>query len=182
VSGLLLLTGGARSGKSALALRAARSSGLPVVFVATGWADDAEMERRIARHRAERPPGWEVIEERVDLAGALRDAPVGSCAIVDCLSLWVANLMREGIEEGEIEDRAAQAAELAVARSGPVIAVTNEVGLGVVPASASGRAFRDALGRVNALWAQRSARAALVVAGRALPLLDAGWLVAGMRG
>jgi adenosyl cobinamide kinase/adenosyl cobinamide phosphate guanylyltransferase len=163
-----------------LALRAARSSGLPVVFVATGWAGDAEMERRIARHRAERPPGWEVIEERVDLAGALRGAPAECCLVLDCLSLWVANLMREGIDGEEIERRGAEAAELAAGRPGPTVAVTNEVGLGVVPASASGRAFRDALGRVNALWAQRSTQAVLVVAGRALPLEHPNCLIEGL--
>jgi adenosylcobinamide kinase/adenosylcobinamide-phosphate guanylyltransferase len=181
LSALVLLTGGARCGKSQVALRLAQASGRPVVFVATGWAGDEEMRERIDRHRAERPAGWTTVEERLDLAGALHGVPGDACVVVDCLSLWVANLLEEGIEEGDVERLAVEAAAVAAARRGPVVAVTNEVGLGVVPASASGRRYRDALGRVNATWAAQAGRAALVVAGCAIPLPDADWLVAGMR-
>ncbi len=167
---LTLLTGGARSGKSALALRRARAFGGPVVFVATGEARDAEMTERIARHRAERDPGWSTVEAPVDVATALAAVPAGTCAIVDCLSLWVDNLLERGDGEDEIVGLAADAARLAAARGGPTIAVTNEVGMGVVPPYALGRLYRDVLGRVNVTWADHAVEAALVVAGRPLVL------------
>src|SRR6185503_14956330 len=90
---LVLLLGGARSGKSRLAVRLARQRGGPVVFVATGEPGDDEMAERIARHRAERPPAWTTVEEPVALRDALAAAPDGATVVVDCLSLWVANLI-----------------------------------------------------------------------------------------
>jgi adenosyl cobinamide kinase/adenosyl cobinamide phosphate guanylyltransferase len=168
---LTVLLGGARSGKSTLALRRASTFGGPVVFVATGEARDGEMEERIARHRAERPAGWKTVEAPLDLAGALeRDVPPGACAIVDCLSLWVANLLQRGDDEEAIVRRAAGVAVFAAARPGPTIAVSNEVGMGVVPPYELGRRYRDVLGRVNAAWVDVAAEAALVVAGRPLAL------------
>jgi len=163
---LTLLLGGARAGKSALALRRAAASGRPVVFIATAQARDAEMAERIARHREERDPGWSTVEEPGDLAGALAAARAEACVVVDCLTLWVANLLDR--DDEEIARLAAWAAELAAGRAGPTIAVSNEVGMGVVPASAVGRRYRDVLGRVNAIWAERAEAAALVVAGRPL--------------
>jgi adenosyl cobinamide kinase/adenosyl cobinamide phosphate guanylyltransferase len=167
---LTLLIGGARAGKSALALRRAREQGGAVVFVATAEARDAEMAERIARHRAERDPAWATVEAPVDVAGALAAAPAEACVVVDCLTLWVANLLER--EDAEIERLAAEAAGVAAGRAGATIAVSNEVGMGVVPASALGRRYRDLLGRVNAVWAERAAAAALVVAGRPLWLDD----------
>jgi adenosyl cobinamide kinase/adenosyl cobinamide phosphate guanylyltransferase len=162
---LTFLLGGARSGKSSLAVRLAGKSGAPVVFVATGEARDAEMAERIARHRAERPAGWETVEEPLALAAALAAAPGDSCVVVDCLSLWVANLLERGEE-------ADGAAAVAAARPGATIAVSNEVGLGIVPATPLGRRYRDVLGRVNAIWADAAAETFLVVAGRRLRLTD----------
>ncbi len=166
---LTLLLGGARSGKSTLALRRAAAVGTPVVFVATAEALDPEMEARIARHRAERDPSWTTIEAPLDprraLAGAAR-----ACVVIDCLSFWVANLLRSGFGEDEILGRAAAAAALASDREGPTIAVSNEVGMGVVPEYELGRRYRDLLGRVNAAWAERAEEALLVVAGRTLTL------------
>jgi adenosylcobinamide kinase/adenosylcobinamide-phosphate guanylyltransferase len=167
---LTLLLGGARSGKSSLAVRRARASGRPVAFVATGEPLDAEMGERIARHRAERDPGWTTVDAPLELEAALGELPREACAIVDCLSLWVSNLMLAGVGDDEVERRAAPAAELAAARAAPTLAVSNEVGMGVVPVHELGRRYRDALGRVNAIWADRAAEAALVVAGRSLPL------------
>ena len=167
---LTLLLGGVRSGKSALALRRARAFGGPVVFVATGEPRDAEMADRIARHRAERDPSWPTVEAPVEVAAALADVPPGACAIVDCLSLWVANLLERGDGEDAIADIAAEAARLAAAREGPTIAVSNEVGMGVVPPYELGRLYRDVLGRVNVTWADHAAEALLVVAGRSLAL------------
>jgi adenosylcobinamide kinase/adenosylcobinamide-phosphate guanylyltransferase len=182
MSGLVLLLGGARSGKSSLALRLAAASGRPVVFVATGSARDDEMAARIARHRAERPPAWRTLEEPLDLAGALATADAEACAVVDCLSLWVHNLLEQGGDDAGVERCAAHAAALAAARPAPTIAVTNEVGQGVVPASALGRRYRDLLGRVNACWAAAARSAALVVAGRVLPLSPADRLIEELSG
>jgi adenosyl cobinamide kinase/adenosyl cobinamide phosphate guanylyltransferase len=159
---LTLLIGGARSGKSSLAVRLASETGAPVVFVATAEARDAEMEARIARHRAERPAGWQTVEEPIDLHAAIESASPAACVVVDCLSLWVANLLEQGSDP-----------DLRVPlRNGPTIAVSNEVGLGVVPATPLGRAYRDVLGRVNAAWAAAADEAYFVIAGKALRLGD----------
>lgn len=167
--GLRLLVGGARAGKSALAGRLAESTGMPVTFVATAEALDDEMEARIARHRAERPEGWRTVEEPVDLVRAIEGAGDG-VVVVDCLTLWVSNLLGAGLSDEEIERRAEDAARVAAARPSPTLTVTNEVGLGVVPASEIGRRYRDVLGRVNSIWASHAEEVLLVVAGRALRL------------
>jgi adenosyl cobinamide kinase/adenosyl cobinamide phosphate guanylyltransferase len=167
---ILLLVGGARSGKSALAVSLARSSRRPVVFVATAEARDEEMAERIRRHRAERPPDWHVTEEPVALRGTFEQADAGALILLDCLSLWVANMLERGAGADEIEAEASALALLAAARPAPTVAVTNEVGLGVVPGSPLGRSYRDLLGRVNAIWAEHAADAAFVVAGRLLRL------------
>jgi adenosylcobinamide kinase / adenosylcobinamide-phosphate guanylyltransferase len=163
---LVLLIGGARSGKSSLAVERAARAGLPVVFVATGEAGDEEMTARIAQHRRERPPEWTTVEEPAELARAIAAAPGADVLVVDCLSLWVANVF----ERIAVEDAAAEAARLAAARPGLTIAVTNEVGLGIVPDNELARRYRDVLGRVNAIWAAAADEAYFVVAGRALRL------------
>jgi adenosylcobinamide kinase / adenosylcobinamide-phosphate guanylyltransferase len=167
---LTLLTGGARSGKSAIAVRRAERSGAPVVFVATGQARDAEMADRIARHQVERPAGWTTLEAPLDLAAALTPLPPGRTVVVDCLSLWVSNLMERGEDEEAVTAQAAQLARWGAAYPGTVIVVTNEVGLGIVPMHPVSRDYRDRLGRVNATVASRADLAQLVVAGRTLTL------------
>ena len=162
---LVLYLGGARSGKSALAVRLA---GEAAVLVATATAGDEEMRERIERHRRERPAGWTTVEEPRRLAGAVEAVPEGACAIVDCLSLWVANVLER--PPAEIEDEAERAARAAAGRSGRTIAVSNEVGMGLVPDNPMGREYRDILGRVNAIWAREASDAYLVVAGRTLRL------------
>jgi adenosyl cobinamide kinase/adenosyl cobinamide phosphate guanylyltransferase len=162
---LTLLLGGARSGKSALAVRMAAETGRPVVFVATGEAGDAEMAERIRLHRDSRPREWTTVEEPLELRQALADAGE-ALVVVDCLSLWVANALERGWSAACIEEHAAQAA----ARAGDTIAVSNEVGLGVVPPTPLGRTYRDVLGRVNAIWAAAADEALFVVAGRTLQL------------
>jgi adenosylcobinamide kinase / adenosylcobinamide-phosphate guanylyltransferase len=152
---LVVLVGGARSGKSTLAVERAAAEGAPVTFIATGEAGDEEMAARIALHRAERPTDWTTIEEPVDVRGAIDSVPPGDTVIVDCLSLWVAN--------------GGDGAVLAP-RAGLTIAVTNEVGLGIVPDNALARAYRDDLGRVNASWVDAADEAYFVVAGRMLRL------------
>jgi adenosylcobinamide kinase/adenosylcobinamide-phosphate guanylyltransferase len=168
---LMFLLGGARSGKSALALRLASEWAGPVVFVATAEArDDEEMSARIARHRLERPPAWTTVEEPLDLTGALAHAPEGACLVVDCLTLWAANALEAGWDDQAIERTAVEAAALAAARTALTVVASNEVGMGIVPAAPLGRAFRDVLGRVNAVFAGEAERAFLVVAGRPLEL------------
>jgi len=166
---LVLLTGGARSGKSELATRLAAEGDEPVAFIATAQSGDEEMEARIAAHRRERPASWRTIEEPLRLCEAIEAVGEGDALIVDCLTLWTANALdRLGAEGTEAE--AAAAAGGAAARPGLTIAVTNEVGLGLVPGDALGRGYRDLLGKVNAIWAAAADRALLLVAGRWLAL------------
>lgn len=169
---LTLLLGGARSGKSALAVRTAAGWAGGVTFVATAGAGDEEMAERIGRHKAERPPSWSCIEEPLDLAGALSRCGRGG-AIIDCLTVWVANLLADRPAAAALAE-AEHVAALAAGREGPTIAVSNEVGLGVHPATARGREFRDVLGRVNATWAEAAQEAVFLVAGRALDLRPLG--------
>jgi adenosyl cobinamide kinase/adenosyl cobinamide phosphate guanylyltransferase len=163
---LVLFVGGARSGKSTLALQRAAAAGGDVVFVATGEAGDDEMAERIERHRRERPTEWSTVEEPVELGRALAGAPAAATVVVDCLSLWVANVL----ELADVEEEAERVARAAAARTGLTVAVTNEVGLGIVPDNAPARRYRDVLGRVNAIWAEAADEACFVVAGRVLRL------------
>lgn len=167
---LQLLLGGARSGKSSLALLIAGSLGLPVTFIATAEALDGEMEARIARHRAERAADWETIEEPVELEPVLARVGPERAVVLDCLTLWVSNLILKDVDEEEIVGRAGGVAALASRRPGPVVVVSNEVGSGIVPADSLSRKYRDTLGRVNATFAAEADEAYLVVAGRVLEL------------
>jgi adenosylcobinamide kinase / adenosylcobinamide-phosphate guanylyltransferase len=172
----LLLLGGARSGKSALALDLARRSGGPVTFVATAEAGDEEMAARIARHRAERPAGWTTVEEPLALLDAVVSAPAGDLVVVDCVTLWVTNLVTGGAPAGDVVAAAGAVAAALAERPGGAVVVSNEVGLGIVPDNALARGFRDTLGSVNAAFAGRARRAVLVVAGRLLELTPAAGL------
>jgi adenosyl cobinamide kinase/adenosyl cobinamide phosphate guanylyltransferase len=167
---LVVLLGGARSGKSSLALELAASAGTHVAVVATAEALDEEMAERIAAHRAERPEGWSTVEEPLELEHALASVDPQWVCVVDCLSLWLSNVLLRGDEPRAVEEAARRCASLAAGRPGLTVAVTNEVGLGVVPASRLGRTYRDVLGVVNRIWVDDAARAAFVVAGRMLPL------------
>jgi adenosylcobinamide kinase/adenosylcobinamide-phosphate guanylyltransferase len=170
-----LILGGARSGKSALALRRAAESGRAVVWIATAEASDDEMAARIARHRAERPAHWQTVEETLHLADALRRvASADSCAVVDCLTLWLTNLMMP-VEPAQASDEAALVAAgealcaAIAAAPGPVVLVGNEIGLGVIPMGREVRQFVDALGRMNQAVAAACERVTLMAAG--LPLV-----------
>ena len=167
---LTFLLGGARSGKSALAVQLAHSWDGPVTVIATGEAGDEEMAERIRLHQAERPAEWETIEEPLELAAVLERVPADTAALVDCLSLWVANLLARGDSDDDIEALGRSAAALAAGRGALTVAVSNEVGLGVVPATELARRYRDVLGRINAQWAAVADEASFVVAGRRLPL------------
>jgi adenosyl cobinamide kinase/adenosyl cobinamide phosphate guanylyltransferase len=164
---LVLLLGGARSGKSTLAVRLA---GDAATLVATGAPTDPEMAERIRRHRAERPPGWTTIEEPIGLASALASVSAAEPVVIDCLTLWVSNLMSDGWTDESIEAEGSALAVSAGARPGLTIVVSNEVGMGIVPATPLGRRYRDVLGRVNGSFASAADRALLVVAGRTLEL------------
>lgn len=166
-----MLVGGVRSGKSTLATQIGACHDGPVVFLATATALDDDMADRIARHRHDRPD-WPTIEEPLDLAGALRSAAGDALVIVDCLTLWVANAMADGLDDEVIADRAATAAAVAAERRAPTVVVTNEVGSGVHPETELGRRYRDLLGAVNQRFAARSHRTLLVVAGKAVALAD----------
>jgi adenosylcobinamide kinase/adenosylcobinamide-phosphate guanylyltransferase len=167
---LVVLTGGARAGKSALAVELAGRWDGPVAYVATAEARDDEMQSRIERHRAGRPMAWTTVEEPFALRAALTGLESGTFAVVDCLTLWVANLLELGGAEEAIVTEANAVAAAATARRAPVVAVTNEVGLGIVPATPLGRSFRDVLGSVNKAFVESADEAYLVVAGRALRL------------
>ena len=161
---LVVLLGGARSGKSRLAVERAQRTGGPVTFIATGEAGDDEMRERIELHQQERPPGWRTVEEPLQIGRALALVAAGETAILDCLSLWVANALAEQHEAGD------DALQAAATRNGLTIAVSNEVGMGIVPDNALAREYRDALGRVNAAWVGAADEAYFVVAGRTVRL------------
>jgi len=168
-----LILGGARSGKSALALRraaAAAQSGRAVTWLATAQALDAEMAERIARHRAERPGGWRTVEEPLHLAQALRNsAAADNCVVVDCLTLWLTNLLLAGDDALPGRETAALLATLP-ALPGEIILVANEVGLGIVPDNPLGRRFRDEAGRLNQSVAALCDHVVFVAAGLPLQL------------
>jgi adenosyl cobinamide kinase/adenosyl cobinamide phosphate guanylyltransferase len=128
------------------------------------------MAARIARHRAERPPEWTTVEEPVELQAAIAGVPAEAATIVDCLTLWISNLMERGFDDDEVERRARDSARVAAGRPTPTIAVSNEVGWGIVPMHPVSRRYRDLLGLANQAWAAEADRVLLMVAGRALPL------------
>jgi adenosylcobinamide kinase/adenosylcobinamide-phosphate guanylyltransferase len=170
--GFTFLLGGARSGKSTMAVRLAEATGRPVTFVATAEARDDEMADRIRAHRDARPDDWTTVEEPLDLDGTLTAVRENDVLVLDCLSLWVSNAFEASIEGGEIVRRARSAASALATRDAPSFCVSNEVGLGIVPMHPVGRAYRDVLGSVNAVFADAAERAVFVVAGLALPLAD----------
>ena len=159
---VVLITGGARSGKSRRAEARARSFPGRPVYIATAEPLDGEMEDRIARHRARRGDDWIEREAPLDLVQALTDTDGGGARLVDCLTLWLSNLLHAG------RDWSREAALLAAAlgrQQSPVVLVTNEVGLGIVPDNALARTFRDAAGLLNQTIAEVADEVEFVVAG-----------------
>jgi adenosylcobinamide kinase/adenosylcobinamide-phosphate guanylyltransferase len=168
VIGHLLVTGGARSGKSAHALACARALPAPRTFVATAEPGDAEMAARIAAHRRERGADFATVEEPLAVATALRRLPVGcGVAVVDCLTLWIANLLAVRDDAG-VRREIDVLGDVLAAAAFPVVLVSNEVGAGVVPADATARRFRDLLGTANQRLAAAVDRVVLMVAGQPL--------------
>ena len=166
-----MLIGGARSGKSDLAVQIGRRFEGPVTFIATALPVDDDMSERIARHRAERP-AWPTVEAPIELGAALVSIEAADLVIVDCLTLWVSNLLLHEWSDDAVTDAARVVATTACNRSGPTVVVTNEVGLGIHPDTDLGRRYRDLLGRVNAAWAGVAHQSLLLVAGRANRLTD----------
>lgn len=163
-----LILGGARSGKSRLAQQRALASGLPVVYVATAAAGDDEMAERIARHRDDRPRQWTTIEEPLALAQVLKQqARADRCLLVDCLTLWLSNLLGcEATGQADIVQRERQALlEMLPRLPGRIILVSNEVGMGVVPLGALSRRFCDQAGWLHQELAQVCDSVILTVAG-----------------
>jgi adenosylcobinamide kinase / adenosylcobinamide-phosphate guanylyltransferase len=161
-----LVLGGARSGKSAFAEKLIGESGLARVYLATATAEDEEMQTRIAQHRARRGGGWATVEEPLALVDVLtREATHGRAVLVDCLTLWLSNLM---FRERDPDIEARRLARFLGVASFPVILVSNEVGLGLVPDTPLGRSFRDAQGRLNQIVAAVVPNVVFIAAG--LPL------------
>jgi adenosylcobinamide kinase/adenosylcobinamide-phosphate guanylyltransferase len=162
-----LILGGARSGKSALAQQQAAASGLEVVFIATASAGDEEMATRIARHRADRPAHWQLVEEPVALADALcRHATAERCLLVDCLTLWLSNLLHdEAVDEARLARERDTLLQILPTLPGHIILVSNEVGLGVIPLGPLTRRFCDEAGRLHQALAAQCDRVTLTVAG-----------------
>jgi adenosylcobinamide kinase / adenosylcobinamide-phosphate guanylyltransferase len=175
---ITVLIGGARSGKSRLAVELAVGSGAPVTFIATGEAGDDEMADRIALHRVERPAEWVTVEEPYGLGAAIAAAHPSHTVVVDCLTLWTANALARDREPELVLEAATKAAATAARRKALAIVVSNEVGLGIVPLEPLSRTYRDLLGSVNRVWVDACTDAALVVAGRALRLVAADELAA----
>ncbi len=173
---IILVTGGARSGKSEIAEQLAGVVSERVIYIATAAVHDEEMADRVRRHRERRPPGWCTVEETHRLAEALAGIPAGSCVLVDCLTMWISNIL---MDESLFDDNGLNnldQEEYILAETGKLLAtarqrgltlvlVSNEVGCGVVPASKLGRLFRDIAGRVNRRVAAEADRVYLVMAG-----------------
>ncbi len=168
-----LVLGGARSGKSRYALDQARELQGRVAFLATGRPLDGDMTARIARHRAERPRRWTTIEEPHDLAAACRRAArAHDLVVVDCATVWIANLMERGDDDLVVLSAADDLAKLLRERLVSLLVVSNEVGQGVHPPTELGRRFRDLLGFVNQRLTAAADRVTLMVAGLPLTLKD----------
>lgn len=168
---ITLVLGGARSGKSAHGESLLENSPARLIYLATAQTLDGEMEERVARHRARRGERWITVEEPLDLAGALsRWAVPGHAVLVDCLTLWLTNLM---LAETDIDAHIARMTALLPTLPAPVVLIANEVGLGIVPEHRLGRDFRDRAGALNQCLAKLASRVVFVAAGLPLVLKDA---------
>tara|TARA_R110001606_G_scaffold89491_2_gene200953 strand:+ start:1457 stop:1966 length:510 start_codon:yes stop_codon:yes gene_type:complete len=163
----LLVTGGAKSGKSRYAEDAARAFDLPLVYIATAQPLDGEMQDRILAHQAQRGPIWQTEEEPLDLSGALRRSDGQGVRLVDCLTLWLSNLL---MDERDWDKETDALCGVLLTQRSPVVLVTNEVGGGIVPVSALGRHYRDASGVMNQRIAAVADKVVLVTCGLPLTL------------
>ncbi len=160
-----LILGGVRSGKSRLAEQLATQSGLPVTYIATATAEDAEMQQRIERHQADRPGHWTLVEEPLALGAALQQhAAEGRCLLVDCLTLWLTNLLMAE-DTARLERELDALISVLAALPGEIILVSNETGMGVIPMGEITRRYCDEAGRLHQRLAQACERVVLTVAG-----------------
>lgn len=159
---LTLVLGGARSGKSRHAEALIEALPAPWTYVATAQAYDEEMRERIALHRERRPPGWKTVDAPLALPAAIRAVPSGRPVLVDCLTLWLTNLI---LAEADIAPASRALIAACEEAQGPVVLVSNEVGLGIVPENALARRFRDEAGRLHQSLAARAGRVVFMVAG-----------------
>jgi adenosylcobinamide kinase/adenosylcobinamide-phosphate guanylyltransferase len=166
---LTLVLGGARSGKSRYAEATVMATPAPWIYVATAEPFDDEMKARIAEHRGRRGGQWQTVEAPLDRAGAIAGAPPAATLLVDCLTLWLNNLI---FKKRDIDTETGRLEAAIAARQAPAVLVSNEVGSGIVPENAEARRFRDLQGRLNQQIAARADRVVLLVAG--LPLVVKG--------
>ncbi|MCG8429507.1 MAG: bifunctional adenosylcobinamide kinase/adenosylcobinamide-phosphate guanylyltransferase [Chromatiales bacterium] len=160
-----LILGGARSGKSALAERLAQESNRSVTYIATATAGDAEMQQRIAQHQQRRPADWQLVEEPIRLADILQqEASESRCLLVDCLTLWLTNLLLAD-DQTLFDEQRALLLEALPQLPGRILFVSNEVGLGIVPMGELSRRFQDEAGRLNQAMATGCDRVIFTVAG-----------------
>jgi adenosylcobinamide kinase/adenosylcobinamide-phosphate guanylyltransferase len=171
MAGTVFITGGARSGKSRLAEILALGKGAPLVYIATGTAGDREMAERIARHRARRGPDWRTVEEPLDLAGAV-SAAQGECraVLVDCITLWLTNLLLKYDDAAPALKEVERLVRLLPDLKTPLILVSNEVGMGIVPENRLARTFRDLAGEANELLAEAADEVYVMFSGLPLKL------------
>ncbi len=163
---LIFITGGARSGKSSFAADLAPKLGKKVIFVATALAIDKEMKNRIARHIGERPKHWTTIEAPTDILNALKRAgPDGKVILIDCLTIYLTNLIIAKLSDAKIEKHVNELLNFLSGSDSAVIIVSNEVGLGIVPVNKLARRFRDLAGKVNRTVAEKANEAYLLVSG-----------------
>lgn len=162
---LIFITGGARSGKSQHATKLAEKIGDKVAFVATCVPSDDEMKKRVKRHRSLRPKGWKTIEKPVKVASALKDLDGFDAVIIDCITLFLTNLMMEEMSDEEILSKVTNLAQVAKEADFTVVIVSNEVGSGIVPANEMGRRFRDLAGLANQIIAQSADEVYLTISG-----------------
>lgn len=164
---LTLILGGARSGKSAFAEALATNTNRPRAYIATSQPFDVEMEAKIAKHRQDRGPDWQTIEAPLDIEAALAEVKANSIVLIDCLTLWLSNQMHA---ETDIDAEITNLLTVLSATPNPVICVSNEVGMGLVPDTPLGRQFRDLQGRLNRKIAEQADLAVFVAAGLPLTL------------
>ncbi len=166
MSTTIFITGGARSGKSRLAERLAEGYGAPLCYIATGEARDGEMAVRIDRHRQRRGSAWQTVEEPLLLVEAIRAAD-GRCRaiLVDCITLWITNLLFQHDAVDPVLAEVRTLAELFPRLQTPLILVSNEVGMGIVPENALARSFRDLAGHTNQILAEAADEAFVTISG-----------------
>ncbi len=175
--GCTLLLGGARSGKSDLAVKLGQAWSGDVILAATAEAGDDDMAARIARHQAERPSDWGLIEAPLLSAQEVVAVDPGALLIIDCITLLVSNLLHADKTEAQIDEHASILTHSLISRPSPTIVISNEVGLGVHPTSELGRQYRDVLGRYNRRIADRAQTSLFVAAGQVMELqnLETNW-------